>query len=137
MLADDRLGAARETLDDMAPYESAFAEVDACASQLLVVGERGGAVVATAQLTFMAGLSHRGMRRAEIEAVRVRADQRGGGIGAALIGWSIDAARQRHCGQIQLGSNATRTDARRFYERLGFTASHTGFKLSLDRARTA
>ena len=90
-------------------------------------------MVATAQLTFMAGLSHRGMRRAEIEAVRVRADQRGGGIGAALIGWCIDAARQRHCGQVQLASNATRTDARRFYERLGFTASHTGFKLSLDQ----
>lgn len=132
MLADDALGAARESPDDLAPYLEAFAAVDANPNQLLVVAERGGEVVGTAQLTFMAGLSHRGMWRAEIEAVRVRAGQRGSGLGTQLIGWCIELARERGCGMVQLASNASRTDAHRFYERLGFTASHTGFKLRIQ-----
>jgi len=131
MLADDPLGAARETPNDLAPYETAFALVDANPNQELVVAERDGQVVGTAHLSFMAGLSHRGMWRAEIEAVRVRTDQRNGGIGRALIQHCIDLAQERGCGLVQLTSNVQRADARRFYERLGFTASHTGFKLNL------
>lgn len=134
MLADDPLGAARETPEDIAPYETAFALVDGNPNQELVVAERDGEVVGTAQVSFMPGLSHRGMWRAEIEAVRVRTDQRGGGAGGALIRHCIDLARTRGCGLIQLTSNAQRTDARRFYERLGFAASHTGFKLKLSTA---
>jgi ribosomal protein S18 acetylase RimI-like enzyme len=131
MLADDPLGSERETPDDLAPYEAAFAEVAANPYQVIVVAEANGEVVGTAQVIFMPGLSHRGMRRAEIEAVRVRADQRGSGLGSALIRECIAQARQRGCGMVQLASNAARTDARRFYERLGFTASHVGFKLAL------
>lgn len=131
MLADDPLGAQRESPDDPSPYLAAFAALDANPNQILVVANLGGEAVGTAHVTFMAGLSHRGMWRAEIEAVRVRADQRGTGLGTRLIEWCIDQARRRGCGMVQLTSNAARADARRFYERLGFEASHTGFKLRL------
>jgi GNAT superfamily N-acetyltransferase len=131
MLADDALGATRESLDDLAPYLTAFAEIDAHPHQLLLVAERAGRIVGTAQLTFMPGLSHRGMRRAEIEAVRVHTDERGSGLGTLMIESCISEARHRGCGMVQLTSNASRTSARRFYERLGFTPSHVGFKLKL------
>lgn len=131
MLADDPLGAARESLDDLRPYLEAFAALDASPDQQLVVADKDGDVIGCAQLTYMAGLSHRGMRRAEIEAVRIRSDQRGTGLGTLLIEWCIDQARVHGCGMVQLTSNASRTDAHRFYERLGFTPSHTGFKLRI------
>jgi len=131
MLADDDLGATRETPGDLAPYLDAFATIDANPDQILVVAVDHDAVIGTAQVTFMASLSHRGMWRAEIEAVRVRSDQRGTGFGTRLIEWCIDEARNRGCGMVQLTSNASRRDAHRFYERLGFTASHTGFKLRI------
>ncbi len=131
LLADDPLGAQRETPDDLAPYAVAFAALDANPNQILVVAESGGGVIGTAQVTVMVGLSHRGMWRAEIEAVRIRTDQRGSRLGARLIAWCLDEARERGCGLVQLTSHSARTDARRFYERLGFEASHTGFKLRL------
>jgi GNAT superfamily N-acetyltransferase len=132
MLADDALGAARESPGDLAPYRDSFAAVSANANQLLLVAERNGEVVGTAQITFIPGLSHKGMWRADIEAVRVRSDQRGTGLGTQLIRHCIGQARDRGCGMVQLTSNASRKDAHRFYERLGFAASHTGFKLSLE-----
>lgn len=131
MLADDTLGATRETPTDLVPYLPAFATVDANPNQILVVADDRGEVIGCAQITFIAGLSHRGLWRADIEAVRVRSDRRGTGLGTRLIEWCIEAARERGCGMVQLTSNASRTDANRFYERLGFTASHTGFKLRL------
>ena len=131
MLADDVLGAERESLDDLGPYRAAFAAIDANPNQLLLVAERDGNVVGTAQLTFIPGLSHKGMWRCDIEAVRIRSDQRGSGLGSALIRWCIDTARDRGCGMVQLTSNATRLDTHRFYTRLGFTQSHVGFKLML------
>lgn len=132
MLADDALGAKRESPNDLDPYLQAFDALAATGMQSLVVAERDGEVVGTAQVTFMPGLSHRGMLRAEIEAVRVRSDQRGGGVGSALINECINRARSRGAGMIQLASNASRTDALRFYEQLGFEASHVGFKLHLN-----
>ena len=131
MLADDPLGATRESPSDLAPYRVAFAAIDANPHQLLLVAERESQVIGTAQLSFMPGLSHRGMLRADIEAVRIHADARGDGLGSTLITRCIDEARAHGCGMIQLTSNASRVDARRFYERLGFTASHIGFKMSL------
>ena len=131
MLADDELGAKREWPDDLTPYRTAFIAIDTSPDQFLVVAEHDGELVGTAQLTFMAGMSSRGMTRAQIEAVRVRSDRRGSGVGSALIRWCIEAARERGCGMVQFTSNAARTDARRFYERLGFKASHVGFKLML------
>ena len=131
MPADDALGAMRETPGALAPYLDAFAAVDANPDQLLVVAVDHSEIIGCAQVTFMAGLSHRGMWRAEIEAVRVRIDHRGTGLGTRLIAWCIDEARNRGCGMVQLTSNASRADAHRFYERLGFTPSHTGFKLRI------
>jgi GNAT superfamily N-acetyltransferase len=133
MLADDPLGAKRESPEDLTPYPAAFDALDRNPNQVLVVAERDGDVVGTGQLTMMPGLSHRGMWRAEIEAVRVRSDQRGEGLGTALIEWCIDTARERGCGMVQLTSHSSRTDAHRFYQRLGFAQSHTGFKLHLLR----
>jgi GNAT superfamily N-acetyltransferase len=134
MLADDPLGATRESPDDLSPYHAAFAEIDANPNQMLVVADRDGEVVGTGQLSFMPGLSHQGMWRAEIEAVRIRSDQRGSGLGSFLIEWFIEAARERGCGMVQLTSHSSRTDAHRFYTRLGFAQSHTGFKLRLTPA---
>ena len=92
----------------------------------------GGAVVATLQLTVIPGLARRGSLRGQIEAVRVHEDLRGRGLGEALMTWAIDEARRRGCTLVQLTSDKRREDARRFYERLGFTASHEGFKLRVD-----
>jgi GNAT superfamily N-acetyltransferase len=130
MLADDPLGAQRERQGDPA-YLAAFDDLDADPRQLLMVGELGGEVVGTMQLTFLPGLSRRGATRAQIEAVRVRADQRGSGLGGTLIRWAVDTARERGCALVQLTTDASRVDAHRFYERLGFQASHVGMKLAL------
>lgn len=130
MLADDPLGATRERPGDPR-YAEAFAELDSDPHQLLAVAERDGEVVGTLQLTFIPGLSRVGATRALIESVRVRTDQRGGGLGQRLIEWSIDEARRRGCALVQLTTDASRVDAHRFYERLGFVASHVGMKLAL------
>jgi GNAT superfamily N-acetyltransferase len=130
MLADDPLGAQREKPGDPA-YLSAFEVIDADPHQYLAVADTDGEVVGTLQLTFTSGLSRLGMSRATVEAVRVRSDQRGNGLGEQLIRWAIDEARARGCGLVQLTTDASRVDAHRFYERLGFTASHVGMKLSL------
>ncbi len=131
MLADDPLGATRESTDDQEPYLAAFAALDADPNQYLAVAEDGGELVGTLQLTFIPGLSHQGSWRAQIEAVRVAPTRRGSGLGTYLIGWAIDAARDRGCRMVQLTSNASREDAHRFYARLGFARSHVGFKLSI------
>ncbi|GAA2854814.1 GNAT family N-acetyltransferase [Paenarthrobacter ilicis] len=131
LLADDQLGAARENMDDPAPYQAAFAAIDADPAHLLVVGELDGEVVATFQLSYLQGLSRRGSWRAQIEAVRVAGSLRGHGVGALMIEWAIDAARQRGCSLMQLTTDKSRTSAHRFYERLGFVASHEGMKLTL------
>lgn len=130
MLADDPLGATREHPGDPA-YLAAFDALSGDPRQLLVVAEIGGEVVGTLQLSLLPGLSRRGATRGLIEAVRVRSDQRGGGLGARLITWAIDTARERGCALVQLTTDASRTDAHRFYERLGFVASHVGMKLQL------
>lgn len=131
MLADDSLGATRESVEDLTPYLNAFKEIDADPNQLLVVADRGGDVVGTLQLTFLHGLSRQGASRAQIESVRVSSTERGTGLGTKLIQWAIDESRSRGCHLVQLTSDATRVDAHRFYEKLGFSASHVGFKLPL------
>jgi ribosomal protein S18 acetylase RimI-like enzyme len=131
MLADDQLGATRESLDDITPYRKAFEEIDADSNQRLVVAERSGEVIGTLQLTFIPGLSRRGSKRGLIEAVRVRADSRDLGLGTTLTKWAIEESRGHGCTLVQLTSDKSRTDAHRFYERLGFVASHEGYKLKL------
>ncbi|MEU6669392.1 GNAT family N-acetyltransferase [Streptomyces sp. NPDC046727] len=131
MLADDPLGAQRESPDDLTPYRTALERLAADPNQHVVVAVRDGRVIGTLQLTIIPGLSHKGATRALIEAVRIHADERGSGLGGRLIEWAIDTSRQLDCRMVQLTSDKTRTDAHRFYERLGFTASHEGFKLPL------
>lgn len=131
LLIDDDLGSQRDSLDDLTPYFEAFAVIDRDPNQLLVVMERDGAIIGTQQLTLLPGLSYRGATRMQIEAVRVASSERGGGLGTQLIEWAIDYARERGCLLVQLTSNSARTDAHRFYRRLGFEQSHAGFKLKL------
>ncbi|MES5819181.1 GNAT family N-acetyltransferase [Streptomyces sp. RG80] len=131
ILADDPLGAQRESPDDLAPYLTALERLAADPNQHLVVAVRADRVVGTLQLTIIPGLSRRGSTRSIIEAVRIHADERGSGLGTRLIEWAIDESRRQNCQLVQLTSDATRTDAHRFYERLGFEASHVGFKLPL------
>ena len=131
LLVDDQLGAVRESADDLAPYEQAFEAIDADPSHLLVVGELAGEVVATFQLSYLSGLSRKGTWRAQIEAVRVADVLRGQGVGALMIQWAVDQARDRGCSLVQLTTDKSRVAAHRFYERLGFVASHEGMKLTL------
>jgi GNAT superfamily N-acetyltransferase len=131
LIAADQIGATRDG-GDVAPYERAFAAIDADPAQLLVVvTDAGHAVVGTLQLTFIPGLARRGGVRAQIEAVRVREDLRGRGLGGALFRWAIGEARRRGCALVQLTSDKRREEAHRFYGRLGFAATHEGFKLGL------
>jgi len=130
LLADDVLGAAREAPGDPA-YAAAFAAIDADPNQLLVVAEQDARILGCLQLTFLPGLSHRGAWRGQIESVRVAADQRGTGLGRRFLEWAIAQCRARGCRLVQLTTDKSRADARRFYESLGFTASHEGMKLAL------
>lgn len=131
MLADDPLGAQRESPDDLAPYLTALARLSGDPHQQVMVAVRQGRVVGTLQLTIVPGLSRRGSTRAIIEGVRIHAGERGSGLGSRLIEWAIDSSRAQGCQLVQLTSDATRTEAHRFYERLGFEATHVGFKLPL------
>ncbi|HKX67616.1 MAG TPA: GNAT family N-acetyltransferase [Intrasporangium sp.] len=131
LLADDPLGSKRETTDDLAPYNAAYARVAADPGQHLVVAERAGRIVGTLQLTVIPGLSRRGATRSIIEGVRVASTERGSGLGTILLEWAVEQSRRLGVDLVQLTSDATRTDAHRFYERLGFVQSHVGFKLGL------
>ncbi|MFF8957676.1 GNAT family N-acetyltransferase [Streptomyces sp. NPDC014894] len=131
MLADDPLGAERESPGDLTPYSAAFERLAGDPHQLLTVAVRGSRVVGTLQLTLVPGLSRRGATRSLIEGVRVHSDERGSGLGTLLIEWAVEESRRRNCQLVQLTSDASRVDAHRFYERLGFEASHIGFKLPL------
>lgn len=130
LLADDVLGAGREAPGDPA-YAAAFAAIEADANQLLAVAEQDGRVVGCLQLSFIPGLSRRGMWRGQIESVRIAADQRGAGLGRRMFVWAIAQCRARGCGLVQLTTDKGRPEARRFYESLGLVASHEGMKLAL------
>ena len=112
---------------------AAFAEVDADPNQHQIVMERGGRLVGTFQLTVIPGISQRGLKRALIESVRVDSSERGSGLGTRMMQWAVEESRRLGCGLVQLTSNAERSDAHRFYRRLGFEQSHVGFKLKLER----
>ncbi|WP_114967051.1 GNAT family N-acetyltransferase [Alkalilacustris brevis] len=133
MLRDDRLGATREGAPDAA-YRAAFARLLAEPDNHVILGEMGGAPVATYQITFITGLTLGAARRAQIESVRVASNMRGHGIGARMIDDAAARARAAGCSLMQLTTNASRADARAFYERLGFTPSHIGFKRELSAA---
>ena len=133
MLADDELGKKRHRVEDPLPseYHAAFDAIAASPSVRLYVAEIDGEIVGTMQLTFIPGLDYLGAERMMIEAVRVKRDRRDAGFGKAMITEAIGIARRRGCQRVELTSSTSRRDAHRFYERLGFVASHVGTKLML------
>ncbi|WP_440958233.1 GNAT family N-acetyltransferase [Oceanicaulis sp. LC35] len=133
LLADDPLGAMRErvsTPTDPA-YVTAFTAIDTDPNQLLAVVEDEDGVAGCLQISFIPGLSRLGMWRGQIESVRIASRLRGAGLGRQMIEWAIEQCRALDCQLVQLTSDKSRTDALRFYESLGFVASHEGFKLAL------
>jgi len=130
LLSDDALGRSRET-DDPAPYLAAFDAMQAEGANHLIIGTTGDEVVACYQITFISGLSLTASRRAQIEGVRVASHLRGQRIGEALIRDAEARARAAGCTLLQFTTNKSRADAHRFYDRLGFTPSHIGYKKSL------
>ncbi len=134
LLADDELGRQRESAEEPIPhsYFAAFEAIDRDPHHELAVVERAGEVIGTLQLTFLPYLTYRGGTRAQIEAVRVDRRHRDLGIGQHLFTWAIGRAREEGCHLVQLTTNASRGDAHRFYERLGFVSTHIGMKLHLS-----
>jgi GNAT superfamily N-acetyltransferase len=133
LLADDVLGASREALgtESSPQYLNAFRAIDADANQFLLVVDDGSGIIGTLQLTFIAGLARGGMKRGLVEAVRVASGRRGEKIGEAMFSWVLEKCRREGCGIVQLTTDKTRTDAHRFYDRLGFEPSHIGYKMIL------
>ncbi len=133
IFAADEVGGHGDTTDasQRPHYERAFATIAASASDTLYVAELDGEVVGTFQTTLVTALTGRGGASLIVEAVQTRGDMRGRGIGARMIAHAIERGREVGARQAQLTSNLSRTDAHRFYERLGFAKSHAGFKLKL------
>lgn len=132
LLANDPLGQLREDYQEPLPdlYYRAFEQISEDPNQELIVLEKSkGEIIGTFQLSFIQYLTYRGGVRAQIEAVRIREDQRGGGIGQAMVEWAIKRAKERNAHVLQLTTDKKRPDAIRFYEKLGFTASHEGMKI--------
>ncbi|HLV29244.1 MAG TPA: GNAT family N-acetyltransferase [Burkholderiaceae bacterium] len=130
LLADDVLGAQRDGPQHMDAYIAAFDAVQAQAGNTIIVALIDEDIVGMLQLTLIPGLSRAGMLRAQIESVRVSSKHRGKKIGHALFEHAIGLAKQAGCGLVQLTTDKQRPDALRFYEALGFKATHEGMKLS-------
>ena len=138
LLADDTLGAGRDTLTAVLDpaYEAAFAAIARDPNQKIVVMESlqatpGGRIIGCMQISYLPGLSRKGMWRGQIESVRIARDLRGQGLGRTFFLWAIADCRARGCGLIQLATDASRIEAQRFYRSLGFAPSHVGMKLKL------
>lgn len=133
MLADDALGAQREDTSEAgrAPYLEAFRAVTRDPNQFLLVMELDGDLIGNCQLSFIPGLSSQGAMRGQIESVRVASSVRGQGFGEKMIRFALEECARRGCRSVQLTSSKSRVNAIRFYERIGFKASHEGMKISL------
>jgi GNAT superfamily N-acetyltransferase len=134
LLANDKLGRLREA-DEVPLPETYYRAFDAIAAdpnqELMVVENDAAEIIGTLQLTFLPYLTYRGGTRALLEAVRIREDVRGEGLGQKMITWAIHRAKERGAHVLQLTTDKQRPEAIRFYEKLGFTASHEGMKLHL------
>ena len=137
LLDEDAIREVTEDLSDLTPYAAALDEILAAPHSTVLIGEVDGQVVATAQVTWQRRLMYGAGLVCQVESVRVASSRRSEGLGGELMRWIIDDARRRRCARIELTSNARRVDARRFYERLGFTASHIGMKLYLQKGEPA
>ena len=133
LLRDDALGATRNPALDTAAeaYAAAWTAIQADPNNGYIVAERDGHLIGCYQLTFIRGLSHTGGLRAQIESVRIASDLRGSGLGSMMMRDAVTRAKARGAFLVQLTTDVRRAHTRRFYERLGFTASHHGMKLFL------
>jgi GNAT superfamily N-acetyltransferase len=133
LLADDVLGSSREAMgaESYPQYLKAFRAIDADANQFLLAVDDESKIVATLQLTFISGLARGGLKRGQIEAVRVASDQRSKKIGEAMLNWALEKCRLEQCRIVQLTTDKSRSDAHRFYDRLGFKPSHVGYKMEI------
>ncbi|WIV21041.1 GNAT family N-acetyltransferase [Paenibacillus polygoni] len=135
LLADDKLGASRERYEKPLPkeYFLAFAKIEQQIGNSIIVAMDQDEVVGCLQLTIIPGISRLGATRGQIEGVRIDKDYRGKGVGESLFRYAINEAKTIGCEMIQLTTDKKRKDAHRFYERLGFVASHDGMKLILSK----
>ena len=131
LLADDDLSHGREGGADAA-VAAAFEEIERDPTSDVYVVEQAGVVVGCAQLTCVPGLARRALKRGLVEAVRIASDRRGQGLGRWFMADLVRRAREAGCGVVQLTTDKRRHDAHRFYESIGFTMSHEGFKLVLE-----
>ncbi|QIE26425.1 Aminoalkylphosphonate N-acetyltransferase (plasmid) [Caballeronia sp. SBC1] len=133
LLADDELGSQREIIGTPLNqrYVDAFQAIEADVNQRLVVVADGDEIIGTLQISFIPGIARMGSWRGQIEAVRIAAHRRDSGLGHKMFEWAISECRSRGCSLVQLTTDRSRTDAHRFYEKLGFKASHEGYKLAL------
>ncbi len=135
MLADDQLGQTREDFQDPLPtaYLDAFEKINSDENQeLIVVEDEQAEIVGTLQLSFIQYLTYQGGIRAQVEAVRIRKDKRGMGLGKEMFQWAIARAKERKAHLLQLTTDKKRPDAIQFYEDLGFTQSHEGMKMHFE-----
>lgn len=128
LLRDDPMGRTRESID-RAPYERAFDEIANDPNSFVIVGREEGEIISTVQLTVIPTMSRQGTKRGQLESVRVHRSRRGTGVGKATVLWTIDLARGKGCGVIQLTTDKERTEAISFYRTLGFQNTHEGLKL--------
>lgn len=134
MIVNDKLGQTRENYQVPLPreYYAAFEKISVDPNiELVVVEDENQEVIGTLHITFLQFLTYRGGLRAQIEAVRVRDDHRGKGIGKKMFEWAIERAKHRGAHMVQLTSDKQRPEAIEFYKKLGFNNSHEGFKLHL------
>ena len=133
LLADDDLGSQRERYEDPLPesYYSAYDQINKDPNHELIVAELNGEVIGTLHLMFLPSISFQGGLRAQIESVRVDTRYQSRGIGCEMMKWAIERTSQRGAHIVQLTTHKSRVDAHRFYERLGFKATHLGMKLSV------
>lgn len=132
LLQEDSIREVTEDLSDLRPYAAALEEILATPHSTVLVGELGGEVVATAQVSWQRRLMYGGGLVCQVESVRVSSQRRNDGLGSELMRWIIDDARSRGCARMELTSNTRRVNTHRFYERLGFVSSHVGMKLYLQ-----
>lgn len=136
MISNDKLGQLREDFKEPLPekYYNAFEQINSDPNQyLMVVEDDDKALMGTFQLSFIQYLTYQGGIRAQIEGVRVRDDQRGKGIGEEMFNWAIEKSREQGAHLLQLTTDKKRPEALKFYEKLGFKASHEGMKLHFDK----
>lgn len=137
IMAEDDLGKEREIYTQPVAqcYVDAFNNISGDRNSILLVICEEGNVIGGLQITFTQYLSHKGSIRATIENVHIAESCRNRGAGTVLMNYAVELAKEKNCTIVQLTSNKTRTDAHRFYRRLGFKNTHEGMKLSLENQK--